>query len=63
MTQDQFRCEECGEMFESQAELETHDRTKHSRYTCEVCGAILTSERELEDHNLHVHPEGEGTRR
>ena len=57
MTQEQYRCNECGATFGSKAGLEEHNRLLHSRYTCEVCGAIVTSERELEDHNLHLHPE------
>lgn len=63
MAQDQYRCEDCGATFDSQAELETHDRTTHSRYVCEVCGAIVTSERELEDHNRDLHPEMQRTPR
>lgn len=59
MTSDPFRCEECGMTFESQSELQEHDRLRHSRYVCEICGAITTSEREFEDHNRFLHPESE----
>jgi DNA-directed RNA polymerase subunit RPC12/RpoP len=63
MTQDTYRCEDCGATFDSQDELEEHDRVRHSRYICEVCGAIVTSERELEDHNRDLHPEVQRTPR
>lgn len=57
MAQDQYRCEECGATFNSQTELEQHNRTMHSRYTCEACGQTFSSERELEEHNTQMHPE------
>ena len=63
MTHDEYRCEDCSATFDSQVELEEHDRVRHSRYVCEACGAILTSERELEDHNNHLHPELQRTQR
>jgi transposase-like protein len=57
MTQNQYKCEECGATFNSQAELEKHNRTMHSRYTCEACGQVFNSEAELEAHNRQMHPE------
>ncbi len=57
MAQDQYRCEECGATFNSQAALEQHNRTTHSRFTCEACGQTFSSERELEEHNTQMHPE------
>jgi len=57
MTQDQYRCEECGADFGNPAGLEEHNRLFHARYTCEVCGAVMTSERDLEEHTIQVHPE------
>ena len=57
MAQNQYKCEECGATFNSQAELETHNRTMHSRFTCEACGQTFNSQAELEDHNRKMHPE------
>jgi transposase-like protein len=57
MAQNQYKCEECGATFNSQAELETHNRTMHSRFTCEACGQMFNSEAELEAHNRKTHPE------
>ena len=59
MTQNQYKCEECGAMFNSAAEREQHNRTAHSRYTCEACGQMFNSEDELEAHNRQMHPEME----
>lgn len=56
MSQDQYKCETCGATFATEAELERHNRTMHSRYKCEVCGAISNSESELEAHNREMHP-------
>ena len=39
MTQDpdlQYKCEECGETFDTEVELEQHNRKVHSRYTCDI---------------------------
>ena len=57
MTQNQYKCETCGATFNSEAELEQHNRTMHSRYTCEACGQTFNSEAELEAHNRQMHPE------
>jgi transposase-like protein len=57
MTQNQYKCEECGATFNSQTELEKHNRTMHSRYTCEACVQVFNSEAELEAHNRQMHPE------
>jgi transposase-like protein len=57
MAQNQYKCEECGATFNSQAELEKHNRTMHSRFTCEACGQMFNSEAELEAHNRQMHPE------
>ena len=57
MAQNQYKCEECGATFNSQAELEQHNRTMHSRFTCEACGQTFNSEAELEAHNRQMHPE------
>lgn len=63
MTQDQYRCDECGANFGSPAGLEEHNRMFHARYTCEVCQAVLVSERDLEEHNRELHPETQRTPR
>ena len=63
MAQDEFYCDECRMTFDTQADLEEHNRTTHSRFTCEICGAILLSQREMEDHTRHLHPETERTAR
>ena len=63
MTQEQYRCGDCGATFGSKDGLEEHNRLFHSRYTCEACGAVVGSERELEEHNREMHPEKEPTRR
>lgn len=57
MTQNQHKCEECGATFQSQADLERHNRTVHSHFTCDICGEAFGSENELETHNRIVHPE------
>ena len=57
MAKNEYKCEECGATFHSQADLERHNRTVHSRFTCDVCGETFRSENELETHNRIVHPE------
>jgi transposase-like protein len=57
MTQNQYKCDECGATFHSQTDLARHNRTAHSRFTCDVCGETFGSENELETHNGIVHPE------
>jgi DNA-directed RNA polymerase subunit RPC12/RpoP len=57
MAQNQYKCEECGATFNTEAEREQHNRSVHSRYSCEACGQILNSESELEAHNRQMHPE------
>ena len=57
MTQDQYKCEECGAAFNSREALEQHNRTMHSRFTCEACGQTFSSMQELDAHNREVHPE------
>ena len=57
MAQNQYKCKECGATFNSEAELEAHNRTTHSQYKCEHCGQVFNSEAELEDHNRTMHPE------
>ena len=61
MAQNQYKCEACGATFNSEAELEKHNRTAHSQYKCEVCGATFSSESELEIHNRSMHPEKTST--
>lgn len=63
MAQDEYRCQECGATFGTNAALEEHNRIFHSRYTCEVCGAVVTSERDLAQHNREMHPELDKTPR
>jgi DNA-directed RNA polymerase subunit RPC12/RpoP len=62
MAQNQYKCEECGAMFNSEADKEQHNRTVHSRYTCEACGEMFNSESELESHNRVAHPEHQQSR-
>jgi DNA-directed RNA polymerase subunit RPC12/RpoP len=57
MAQIQYKCEACGATFNTEAELENHNRTIHSQYKCEVCGATFNSESELESHNRSMYPE------
>ena len=60
MTQDQdnqYKCEECGAIFDSQVEWEQHNRKVHSRYTCENCRETFNEEKEFEAHNFKMHPE------
>lgn len=63
MTLNQYKCEECGAIFNSEAALEDHNRSMHSRFKCEACGQTFNSESELEAHNRVAHPEQEGTTR
>jgi DNA-directed RNA polymerase subunit RPC12/RpoP len=62
MAQNQYKCEACGATFNTEAELERHNRTTHSQYKCEVCGATFSSKNELETHNRNQHPEKTSTR-
>jgi transposase-like protein len=57
MTQDQYKCSECGATFSNEMELEQHNRTMHARFTCEACGQTFSSQIELDAHNREVHPE------
>ena len=59
MALNQYKCQECGATFNSQAALEEHNRSMHSRFTCEACGQVFHSENELEVHNRVAHPEEE----
>lgn len=63
MALNQYKCEECGATFNSEAALEEHNRSMHSRYKCEACGQVFSSESELEAHNRVAHPEQERTPR
>ena len=56
MAQNQHKCEACGASFNTEAELEQHNRTMHSQYKCEACGATFNSESELDAHNRNMHP-------
>ena len=57
MTENQYKCEECGATFNSEEERERHNRMMHSRFTCEDCGQMFGSEADLESHNRVAHPE------
>lgn len=59
MAENQYRCEECGETFDNQPELEQHYRTVHSRFTCEICGETFDSETEFEAHSRITHPDAQ----
>lgn len=59
MTQDEYKCEECGATFHGAAELERHHRSVHSRFTCDVCRQTFDSLAELEEHSGVAHPERE----
>jgi DNA-directed RNA polymerase subunit RPC12/RpoP len=61
MTKNQYKCNECGETFKSDRELEQHNRSAHSRFTCEACGQVVNSAGELSAHNRQMHPEQEKT--
>ena len=53
----EYKCEECGEAFESEVELEQHNRKVHSRYTCQNCREQVGTEEEFAAHNFKMHPE------
>ena len=57
MTQDRYKCEECGAVFYTQEELEKHNRTVHARFRCDICGETFDSETEFEAHYSIAHPE------
>jgi transposase-like protein len=57
----QYKCEDCGATFSSEAALEEHNRSMHSRFKCETCGEMFNSENELQTHNRMAHPEEERT--
>jgi hypothetical protein len=53
----EYRCEICGERFDTQVEWEQHNRKVHSRYTCENCQERFDTEAEFAAHNFKMHPE------
>jgi DNA-directed RNA polymerase subunit RPC12/RpoP len=57
MAQNQYKCGACGATFNTEAELEQHNRTMHSQYKCEACGQMFSSESDLEAHKRTAHPE------
>jgi transcription elongation factor Elf1 len=57
MNDNQFRCDECGSSFSSQAELDQHYGVAHSQFRCETCGEMFNSETELEEHTGEMHSE------
>ena len=59
MAQDQelYRCDECGETFDSDVEWELHNRKIHSRYTCQNCREAFDAEDEFAAHTIEKHPE------
>ena len=57
MTQNQYKCEECGAAFYTQEDLEKHNRTMHSKFRCDLCGESFDSEAELEVHTSVSHPQ------
>jgi transposase-like protein len=61
MDETKYRCEECGEIFDSELEWEQHNRNVHSRYTCPNCFETFNAEDEFETHNLKIHPVPQGT--
>lgn len=61
MAQNQYKCEACGASFNSEAELEQHNRAMHSQYKCEACGQTFNLQSELEAHTRTAHPEQQGT--
>ena len=61
MTRNQYTCSECGKALNSQAELEQHNRSMHSRFTCEACGELFRSPDALETHNRELHPNRQPT--
>jgi rubredoxin len=58
-----YTCQECGAVFDSEAEREQHNRVEHSQFRCDVCGEVFGSEDELEIHSRVEHPERQGTSR
>lgn len=60
MHPNQYRCEECGEVFENPVEWESHKREVHSHYTCENCLEVFEDEEELESHHQQKHSERQG---
>lgn len=61
MFQSQHTCQTCGATFNSELELEEHNRTMHSQFRCDICGETFTSESELETHQSVAHPEQTST--
>lgn len=57
MAQKAHRCQICGAEFDSEVELESHNRTTHSQYKCEACGQTFNSESQLTTHYRISHPE------
>ena len=57
MSQNQYKCEECGAVFHTREDLEKHNRTMHSKFRCDICGETFDSEAELEAHTSVSHPQ------
>jgi len=57
MTEQKYRCKECGAEFDNEAALDQHNHTVHSPYKCDVCGHTFQSESELKTHTRIAHPE------
>ncbi len=59
----EYKCQECGALFDTQAEREHHNRLVHSQYMCDECGEVMGSQDELDVHARMEHPERQGQKR
>jgi DNA-directed RNA polymerase subunit RPC12/RpoP len=57
MVQNEYKCKACDATFDSERELERHNRTIHAPHKCEICGRTFQSESELKIHTRISHPE------
>jgi DNA-directed RNA polymerase subunit RPC12/RpoP len=57
MVQKEYRCKVCGATFDSEREVDKHNRTTHPEYTCNECGRKFKTESEFRLHYLISHPE------
>ena len=62
----QYKCDSCGQTFNSRAELQEHQRMMHpagnEQHRCDICGEEFNTAKELSEHKRLMHPEKERAR-
>jgi hypothetical protein len=57
MVEKEYKCNVRGAAFDSQRELDGHNRSMHPQNRCEECGRTFKSEGELKTHYWIAHPQ------